>query len=143
MSLITTGAMAGLLEKVAALDAEIKKASDALDELKATREQYAAKAVEEMQLARVDGVKVAGRSWRVSYDHFASVPKEKQEEVLEAAKKAGLLDEVRSVNTAGLKSLLKEMAAGRDARELFSTGTVFEGLVSEYVQPVLRHVTTR
>jgi hypothetical protein len=135
--------MAGLLEKVAALDAEIKKASDALDELKATREQYAAKAVEEMQLARVDGVKVAGRSWRVSYDHFASVPKEKQEEVLEAAKKAGLLDEVRSVNTAGLKSLLKEMAAGRDARELFSTGTVFEGLVSEYVQPVLRHVTTR
>ena len=128
---------------MAALDAEIKKASDALDELKATREQYAAKAVEEMQLARVDGVKVAGRSWRVSYDHFASVPKEKQEEVLEAAKKAGLLDEVRSVNTAGLKSLLKEMAAGRDARELFSTGTVFEGLVSEYVQPVLRHVTTR
>ena len=110
---------------------EIKKASDALASLKATREQYAAKAVEEMQLARVDGVKVAGRSWRVAYDHFASVPKDKQEELLEAAASIGLLDAVRGVNTAGLKSLLREMAAGRDARELHSAGTVCEGLVSE------------
>ena len=134
--------MAVLLEKVATLDVEIKKASDALASLKATREQYAAKAVEEMQLARVDGAKVAGRSWRVAYDHFASVPKDKQEELLEAAASIGLLDAVRGVNTAGLKSLLREMAAGRDARELHSAGTVFEGLVSEYVQPTLRHQTT-
>jgi len=131
-----------LLEKVAQMDGEIKQASDALASLKATREQYAARAVEEMQLAQVDGVKVAGRSWRVAYDHFASVPKDKQEELLEAAKSIGLLDAVRGVNTAGLKSLLKEMAAGRDGRELHSKGTVFEGLVSEYVQPTLRHVTT-
>lgn|GEM_PF-5773819 len=124
------------------MDGEIKQASDALASLKATREQYAARAVEEMQLAQVDGVKVAGRSWRVAYDHFASVPKDKQEELLEAAKSIGLLDAVRGVNTAGLKSLLKEMAAGRDGRELHSKGTVFEGLVSEYVQPTLRHVTT-
>jgi hypothetical protein len=134
--------MAALLEKVAQMDGEIKQASDALASLKATREQYAARAVEEMQLAQVDGVKVAGRSWRVAYDHFASVPKDKQEELLEAAKSIGLLDAVRGVNTAGLKSLLKEMAAGRDGRELHSKGTVFEGLVSEYVQPTLRHVTT-
>lgn len=131
-----------MLEKVAQMDGEIKQASDALASLKATREQYAARAVEEMQLAQVDGVKVAGRSWRVAYDHFASVPKDKQEELLEAAKSIGLLDAVRGVNTAGLKSLLKEMAAGRDGRELHSKGTVFEGLVSEYVQPTLRHVTT-
>jgi hypothetical protein len=134
--------MAALLEKVAQMDGEIKQASDALASLKATREQYAARAVEEMQLAQVDGVKVAGRSWRVAYDHFASVPKDKQEELLEAAASIGLLDAVRGVNTAGLKSLLKEMAAGRDGRELHSKGTVFEGLVSEYVQPTLRHVTT-
>ena len=62
--------------------------------------------------------------------------------LLEAAASIGLLDAVRGVNTAGLKSLLREMAAGRDARELHSAGTVFEGLVSEYVQPTLRHQTT-
>ena len=45
--------------------------------------------------------------------------------------------------SARLKSLLKEMAteAGTDSRTPWSQGTVFEGLVGEYVQPKLRHLT--
>jgi hypothetical protein len=47
------------------------------------------------------------------------------------------------VNTTRLKSLLKEMskAAGKDARQPWAEGTPFAGIVSEYVRPVLRHVT--
>ena len=64
---------------------------------------------------------------------------------MEAARSAGLLDAVTQVNTARLKSLLTERAkeAGKDARQPYSDGTEFEGLVGEYVQPVLRHVTSR
>jgi hypothetical protein len=32
--------------------------------------------------------------------------------------------------------------AGRDPREPWAEGTPFAGIVSEYVQPVLRHMTT-
>jgi hypothetical protein len=62
---------------------------------------------------------------------------------MEAAKKAGCLAQLTSVNTARLKAVLKEQAkeAGRDASQPWSAGTPFEGLVGEFVQPKLRHVT--
>jgi len=62
---------------------------------------------------------------------------------MEAARRAGLLDAVTSVNTARLKALLTERAkeAGMDASQPYSAGTEFDGLVGEYVAPKLRHVT--
>jgi hypothetical protein len=53
------------------------------------------------------------------------------------------LDEVTTVNTARLKALLVEQgkAAGKDARQPYSVGTEFEGLVGEFVRPTLRHLT--
>ena len=52
-------------------------------------------------------------------------------------------DELLTVQTSSLKSLLKEMAkeAGRDPKQPWADGTPFAGLVSEYVRPVLRHLT--
>lgn len=72
-----------------------------------------------------------------------SVPEARKEEVMEAAKKAGCLAELTSVSTVRLKSLLKEMAkeAGKDARSSYSDGTPFAGIVGEFVQPKLRHLT--
>lgn len=97
-----------------------------------------------MTAQRLDGVKVAGRSWRVEFDHYVSVNEDNRKAVLEAAKEEGWDAALITVNTARLKSLLKERAkaAGTDARRPFTEGGRFAGLVSEHVAPKLRHVTT-
>jgi hypothetical protein len=133
----------GLLSQIADIDRQIGTASQQIDALKDRRSHLEKLAVEEMQTQRLDGVRVAGRSWRVEYDHFCSVSDARKQAVMEAAKAAGLEESLTTVNTARLKAVLKEMAkaAGRDASSLFSEGTVFEGLVGEHVAPRLRHVT--
>jgi len=133
------------LAEISELDAKIKGLNDQIDELKERRGHYEGVAVEEMLTQRLDGVKAAGRSWRIEFAHRFSAPEARKEAVMDAARRAGLLDAVTQVNTARLKSLLTERAkeAGKDARQPYSDGTEFEGLVGEYVQPVLRHVTSR
>jgi len=131
------------LEKISVIDREIDVAELAVKELKKKRDVLANIAVEEMTAGRLDGVRVAGRSWRVEWDHSVSATAEKQDAILAAAREAGMEAQLVGVNTTRLKSLLKEMAkaAGRDAREPWADGTAFAGIVSEYVRPVLRHVT--
>jgi hypothetical protein len=132
-----------VLAEIADIDRQMVEANDRLDALKARRTHLEELAVEEMTTQRLDGVRVAGRSWRIEWEHSMSVPEARKEAVMEAARQAGCAAELTSVNTARLKSLLKEMAkeAGRDARSSFSDGTPFEGLVGEYVRPKLRHLT--
>jgi len=133
------------LAEISEIDAQVKELNDKIDTLKERRGHLEGLAVEEMLTQRLDGVKAAGRSWRIEYAHRFSAPEARKEAVMEAARSAGLLDAVTQVNTARLKSLLTERAkeAGKDARQPYSDGTEFEGLVGEYVQPVLRHVTSR
>ena len=132
-----------MLEQITAIDRDIDLAEMRVKELKKRRDALANVAVEEMTGGRLDGVRVAGRSWRVEWEHRVSASGEHQDEVLEAARKAGLAKGLVSVNTSRLKTLLKELAkdAGRDPREPWAEGTPFAGIVSEYVQPVLRHLT--
>lgn len=131
------------LEQIAQIDREIDVAELTVKELKKKREVLANLAVEEMTAGRLDGVRVAGRSWRVEWDHSVSATAEKQDAILAAAREAGMEKQLVGVNTTRLKALLKEMskAAGKDAREPWADGTAFAGIVSEYVRPVLRHVT--
>lgn len=131
------------LEQIAQIDREIDVAELAVKELKKKREVLANLAVEEMTAGRLDGVRVAGRSWRVEWDHSVSATAEKQDAILAAARGAGMESQLVGVNTTRLKALLKEMhkAAGKDAREPWAEGTPFAGIVSEYVRPVLRHLT--
>lgn len=131
------------LERIAAIDREIDAAELTVKELKKKREQLAEIAVEEMTAGRLDGVRVAGRSWRVEWDHSVSATAEKQDAILAAARAAGMESQLVGVNTTRLKALLKEMhkAAGKDARQPWADGTPFAGIVSEYVRPVLRHLT--
>ena len=114
-------------------------------ELKKKREALAEVAVEEMTAGRLDGVRVAGRSWRVEWDHSVSATAENQDDILAAARAAGMEAQLVGVNTTRLKGLLKELhkAAGKDARQPWAEGTPFAGIVSEYVRPVLRHLTVR
>jgi hypothetical protein len=133
------------LAEISEIDAKVKSLNDEIDTLKDRRDHLERIAVEEMTNGRLDGVKAAGRSWRIEWSHSFSAPEARKEAVMEAARSAGLLDKVTQVNTARLKAELTERAktAGRDARSLYSDGTEFEGLVGEFVRPVLRHVTSR
>jgi hypothetical protein len=133
------------LAEISEIDAKVKSLNDEIDTLKDRRDHLERVAVEEMTNGRLDGVKAAGRSWRIEWSHSFSAPEARKEAVMEAARSAGLLDKVTQVNTARLKAELTERAktAGRDARSLYSDGTEFEGLVGEFVRPVLRHVTSR
>ncbi len=132
-----------VLAEIADLDRQIKELDGQMDALKKRRTHLEKIAIEEMQGQRLDGVRVAGRSWRVEWDHSCSVTEGTKEAVMEAARKAGCLAQLTSVNTARLKAVLKEQAkeAGTDASQPWSAGTPFEGLVGEYVQPRLRHVS--
>ena len=132
-----------VLAEIADLDRQIKELDGQVDVLKKRRTHLEKIAIEEMQGQRLDGVRVAGRSWRVEWEHSCSVTEDTKDAVMAAARKAGCLAQLTSVNTARLKSLLKEQAkeAGTDASQPWSAGTPFEGLVGEYVAPRLRHVS--
>ena len=131
------------LEQISQIDREIDEVELAVKTLKKRRESLANIAVEEMTAGRLDGVRVAGRSWRVEWDHSVSATAEKQDAILAAARAAGIEAQLVGVNTTRLKSLLKEMskAAGKDARDPWADNTPFAGIVSEFIRPVLRHVT--
>lgn len=131
------------LEQITAIDREIDAAEMKVKELKKKRTALEAVAVEEMSAGRLDGVRVAGRSWRIEWEHSCSAASDRQDDIIAAAQQMGRGDELISVSTTRLKSLLKEMAkeAGRDPKQPWADGTPFAGLVSEYVRPVLRHMT--
>jgi hypothetical protein len=132
------------LEQITEIDRQIGVAEMEIKELKKRRDALSEVAVEELLAGKLDGVRVAGRSWRIEWEHSVSATGEKQDAILAAARDAGLEEQLVSVNTARLKALLKEMAkeSGRDARQPWADGTPFAGIVSEYVRPVLRHLTT-
>jgi hypothetical protein len=132
-----------LLEKITELDKQIGTASALLDDLKQQRVNLEALAVEDLKLQRLDGVKAAGRSWRVEESLHLSVSKERRDAVLEAARAAGIEDAITTVATTTLKSWLVERAkeAGREAGQPFAAGTPFDGIVGEYTEMKLRHTT--
>jgi hypothetical protein len=136
-----TGPLHAALAEISEIDKKMVALNGELDKLKERRDSLEEIAVEELTTQRLDGVKTAGRNWRVEWTHSFSAPEARREAVMEAARKAGLLDAVTMVNTARLKALLVERAkeAGTDPRQPFSAGTEFDGLVGEYVRPVLRH----
>lgn len=141
----TEAPLQSALAEISGIDAKVDALNDQIDELKKRRAHLEEIVIEEMTTQRLDGVKAAGRSWRIEWTHSFSAPEARKEAVMEAARSAGLLDAVTQVNTARLKALLTERAkeAGTDASRLYSDGTEFEGLVGEYVRPVLRHLKVR
>lgn len=137
-----TNTLSTVLADIAAVDKAVDELELRIKDLKKRRESLEKIAVEEMTTQRLDGVRVAGRSWRVEWDHHMSCPKDRQDALMEVAQTLGW-DGLVSVNTSRLKSLLKELAAnaGKDSRSPFSEGTPLAGIVSEYVAPKLRHLT--
>lgn len=135
--------LSSALERIVEIDAQLASLELEAKKLKAAREQLEKVAIEEMQVNRLDGVRVAGRSWRVDWFHGMSATEGRKEQVMEAARAAGWAEAVTQVNTAKLKSLIIERAkaAGMDPSRPYTQGSEFEGLVSEYVAPKLAHLT--
>lgn len=130
-----------LLERIEKIDAEVGALELKIKELNRLRRSIENLAIETMQELRLEkGIPAAGRKWTVSEELRLSVPKDRQLEVMEAARTLGIEDTVRGVNTAGLKAWLTENAksAGRETGAAFSDGTPFAGLVSEYSEFCLR-----
>lgn len=139
-----TSGLSQLLSEVSEIDKQLDDLALEEKRLKKRREHLANLAVEEMQNSRLDGVKVAGRSWRIEQDHSMSVLKENRQAAIEVAERLGMAEELVTISTGTLKSYLREKAkaAGKPADQDWASGTEFDGLVSEYVRPVLRHLTT-
>lgn len=141
---IDVESLSGVLLAIKEIDEEIGTTNAHLANLKKKRDGLERLAVEEIETQRIDGVRVGGRSWRVQEELRLSVPKDRRQAVLDAAGELGISDEITTVATSTLKSWLQERAkeAGREAGQPFAAGTPFEGLVSEFVESKLRHVTT-
>lgn len=134
--------LANILEEISDLDKRKERVDAEAKRIAARRTRLEELAVEEMTSGGLDGVKVAGRSWRVETTHHLSVPMERRDAVMEAARGMGLnTDVLTQVNTARLKALLSEAAkdAGMDARRPFTENTPLDGLVGEFVAFKLRH----
>ena len=134
--------LANVLEEISELDKRKEQVDAEAKRITARRTRLEELAVEEMTSGGLEGVKVAGRSWRVEPTHHLSVPMDRRDAVMKAAESMGLDTAVLTqVNTARLKALLAEAAkeAGTDARRPFTEGTALDGLVGEFVQQKLRH----
>jgi len=138
-------ALQSALDEITKIDSQVAELNDKIDALKAKRDALEAVAIKEMNDQRLDGVKASGRNWRVEWTHSFSAADGRKELVLRAAEKAGLRDYVVQINTSRIKQWLTEKAkeAGKDARQPYSDGTEFEGVVGEYVRPVLRSLSVR
>lgn len=140
-----SGVLVSALEQITLIDKSISDMEQSIKGLRERRESLEKIAIEEMTTERLEGVRAASRSWRVEYSHHMSVPADSRDAVLDAARAEGWESDVKQVNTLRLKALLAERArdAGTDARSSFVSGTRFDGLVGEFVKPVLRHVAVR
>ena len=70
--------LSSALEQIASIDREIDSVEITVKEMKKRRDALASVAVEEMTTGRLDGVRVAGRSWRVEWEHRVSATGEHQ-----------------------------------------------------------------
>lgn len=141
----STDTLVSTLERIEAIDREIDALEVQINERQKVRRSLEAIALEEMSAARMErGVPAGARTWRVEWEHSVSLPKDRQAQVMDALRKEGVnVDLLLTLNTSTLKGVLKDRhkEAGKDVRLPFCAGTPLEGLVSEFVRPVLRHVT--
>ncbi len=139
----STGPLAKMLEDVSKLQKEKAEAEAALKVLNKQLKALEQLAVELLAASGLDGVKVAGKSWRLREFFGVSVPAENRTKVVEAAKAEGL-DNFVTVNTSTLKSWLierKKESESSNGHATLATGTAFDGLVSEYRETRLAHIS--
>ena len=137
--------MAARLRVITDLDAEIKDAEDRVKDLKKRRDTIEKLAIEDIVTSGFDGVKFAGRSWRIEWTHSMSATEATKEQIVAAMEAMGIDPAgLTQINTAKLKATCKELAEARgiDSRQSWTEGTPLEGIAGEYIAPRLRFTTT-
>lgn len=128
------------LALIVSLSEQIEELEGQVKNLKNRREAAKKAAVQDIEESKLDKVVACGRSWRVQYDHHLSVPADRRDEAIEAARAMGIDTETMlTVNTSRLKATLKERCGGR--KSAWTAGTPLEGVVEEYVAPALYAVS--
>lgn len=141
----TPADLSARLAEVASIDAEIKALDEQVSRLKKKRDHLEKLCVEDLTTSGIDGIKVAGRTWRVSWEHSMSATAATRDQIIAAAQEFGIDPEsITQINTARLKALVKEIAEsqGKDVREKWTAGTALGEVAGEYVAPRLRFTTT-
>ena len=132
------------LERIAEIDKELdglRMAQKLLDDERKHLERVACE-----EIAGFDAtarLEAGGRTWWVEDAHHVSCPKDQRDAVMAAAREAGIADEITTIATTTLKSWLVTRAkdAGAKSGDSITAGTPFDGLVSVYTEPKLRHRT--
>ena len=141
----TLADLSARLTEVESIDTQVRDLEERIKTLKKRRDYLEKLCVEDMTTSGADGLRVAGRTWRVSWEHSVSATAATRDDLLEAAEAFGISrDDITTVNTARLKALIKELAEaqGKDIRQPWTAGTPLEGIAGEYVAPRLRFATT-
>lgn len=140
----TPADLSARLAEIKDLDEQIKSLDEQKKTLERKRDYLEKLVVEDMTTGQIDGMKVAGRSWRIEWTHSMSAAEGVKNDVIEALAKMGIdTSTVTQINTARLKAILKEDAERRgiDIRQSWIAGTPLEGKAGEFVAPRLRFTT--
>lgn len=140
----TPADLSARLAEIKELDEQIKALEEQKKTLDRKRDYLEKLVVEDMTTGQIDGMKVAGRSWRIEWTHSMSAAEGVKNDVIEALKAMGVdTSAVTQINTQRLKAILKEDAERRgiDIRQSWIAGTPLEGKAGEFVAPRLRFTT--
>jgi hypothetical protein len=89
----------------------------------------------------MEKVTTAGRTWWQTDVLHVNVPKDKKDEVLDAAEAEGILQEAISPSTSFVKAWLTERAKENGlSLDRAAEGTAFDGLIKPYVSMRLSSV---
>jgi hypothetical protein len=132
------------LERIAEIDKaldELRTAQKRLDDERKHLERLACEEIASFdETARLEA---GGKTWWVEDAHYVSCTKDQRDAVMEAAREVGIADEITTIATTTLKSWLvtRMKDAGTEAGATLTAGTPFDGLLSVYSEPKLRHRT--
>ena len=134
-----------ILTAICDLDATRERIEADLKTVKGRLEALKEAAADSIKASGLDGIKAGGRTWWLQDVPHVSVPADNRKEVLRIAEQMGIRDEIETVATTTLKSILAERAkenpnppTNDDGTPSIVAGTPFAGLVGEYVEIALR-----
>lgn len=129
----TTIGLAKILDLTSELMSERAELDDKIKDLSQRIKELESQASELLGTEGIERMTVGGRTWWSEESMSLSIPRAMRDDVLRAAEKEGMREEIEAVANATLKSWAVERSKeqGLPLSEAFS-GTAFEDVVSPY-----------
>lgn len=129
------------LARIAELREEKETLERELKEVKRNLTEAENSAIELLSASGMEKVTTAGRTWWQTDVLHVNVPKDRKDDVLDAAEEEGILQEAISPSTSFVKAWLTERAKELGVPlEKAAEGTAFDGLIKPYVSMRLSSV---